>query len=329
VDYPGHGPVNGLSFTPDGRRLVSWGGGRTNDAAETASIDGADAASIVVWDVANHRPTGTAFGQVWPGSGGGLLADGVTLVLAHHGRDPQAPTTAAAWNIDARTPSTTYPLPASPVDSVVVAPDGSVVAFGTGGSTIVLTVADGTTRTLPGAVTPLAFTADAGMLLTSSGPVVQVWDLAAFSVDDEDPADEDPWDEEPPAPRSVTAHRDQVLAAAWAPDGASFATVGSDGAAVVWSLATLSPLRSFTAGPVPMTGVRFAPDARTLYTVGGSGTILAFDLTGGRGVGTTLASTPDNDPSLIAIACRIAGRGLTPEEWARHLPDRRYRQTCP
>ena len=316
VDYPGHGPVNGLSFTPDGRRLVSWGGGGTSD--------GAEAASIVVWDVANHRPTGTAFGQVWPGSGGGLLADGVTLVLTHHGRDPQAPTTVAAWNIDARTPSTTYPLPTSPVDSVVVAPDGSVVAFGTGGSTTVLTVADGTTRTLPGAVTPLAFTADAGMLLTAAGPVVQVWDLASGSVDDEAPGDAVPL-----APRSVTAHRDQVLAAAWAPDGASFATVGSDGVAVVWSLSTLSPLRSFTAGPAPMTGVRFAPDARTLYTVGGSGTILAFDLTGGRGVGTALASTPDNDPGLITLACRIAGRGLTPEEWALHLPDRRYRQTCP
>jgi len=308
VDYPGHGPVTGLSFTPDGRRLVSWGGDRTPD--------GAEAASIVVWDVANRRPTGTAFGQVWPGSGGGLLADGVTLVLAHHGRDPQSPTTAAAWNIDARTPSTTYPLPTSPVDSVVVAPDGSAVAFGTSGSTTVLTVADGVVRTLPGAVTPLAFTADAGMLLAAAGPVVQVWDLTAAG-------------EEPPTARSVTAHRDQVLAAAWAPDGASFATVGADGAAVVWSLSTLSPLRSFTAGPAPMTGIQFAADARTLYTIGGSGAVLAFDLTGGRGVGTALASTPDNDPSLIALACRIAGRGLTPEEWALHLPDRRYRQTCP
>ena len=309
VDYPGHGPVNGLSFTPDGRRLVSWGGGRTPDGAETASI--------VVWDVANRRPTGTAFGQVWPGSGGGLLADGVTLVLAHHGRDAQAPTTAAAWNIDARTPSTTYPLPTTPVDSVVVAPDGSAVAFGTGGSTTVLTVADGMTRTLPGAVTPLAFTADARMLLAADGPVLQVWDLTPV-----------PEGEEPPAPRSLTAHRDQVLAAAWAPDGASFATVGADGTAVVWSLSTLSPLRSFTAGPAPMTSVRFSPDAQTLYTIGGSGAVFAFDLTGGRGVGAILASTPDNDPSLIALACRIAGRGLTPEEWALHLPDRRYRQTC-
>ena len=338
VEYPGHGPVIGLSFTPDGRRLVSWGSDPTPD--------GAEAASIVVWDVASRKPTGTAFGHVWPGSGGGLLADGVTLVLAHHGRDPQAPTTAAAWNIDARTPSTTYQLPTSPVDSVVVAPDGSRVAFGIGGSTTVLTVADGTTRVLPGAVTPLAFSADAGMLLTAAGSVVQVWDLVRVpavgpaSADDRDSADDGaavngatadgaPVSNQPPTPRSVTAHRDQVLAAAWAPEGSSFATVGSDGAAVVWSLSTLSPLHSFTAGPAPMTAVRFAADGRTLYTIGGSGAVLAFDLTGGRGVGTALASTPDNDPALIALACRIAGRGMTPEEWALHLPDRRYRHTCP
>jgi WD40 repeat protein len=309
LDYPGHGPVNGLTFTPDGRRLVSWGGSRNSS--------GTDAASIVVWDLASRRPTGTAFGLVWPGASGGLLADGVTLVLVQHGRDPQAPASAVAWNIDTRTPSTTYPLPSSTVESVVVSPDGSHVAFGTGGATVVLTVADAAMRTLPGAVTPLAFTRDGEGLLTAAGPEAQVWDLAALA--DDDPAE----------PRTLLAHRDQVLDARWAPDGESFATVGADGAAVVWSLETLTPLRSFTAGPTPMTAVWFAPDARTLYTASGDGSVLAFDLTGGRGVGTELASTSDTDSTLVTLACGLTGRGMNAEEWGTHLPDRPYQQTCP
>jgi WD40 repeat protein len=305
LEYPGHAPVNGLGFTPDGRRLVSWGGGHTEA--------GPEAASIMVWDVATRRPAGTAFGQVWPGAGGGLLADGVTLVLAQHGRDPQAPAGAVAWNIDTRTPSTTYLLPGSTVDFLVVSPDGSHVAFGMGGATTVLTIANGATRTLPDAVTPLAFSPDGTQLVTAAGPEIQVWDLdgpgeASF--------------------RSVTAHRDQVLSAAWAPDGTAIATVGADGTAVVWGLATLSPQRSFTAGPTPMTAVWFAPDARTLYTASGTGSVLAFDLTGGRGIARTLASTPDTDPALVTLACGLAGRGLTPEEWSQHLPDRDYQQTC-
>lgn len=305
LDYPGHGPVNGLTFSPDGRRLVSWGGSRASA--------GVEAASIVVWDVAGGRPTGTAFGQVWPGAGGGLLADGVTLVLAQHGGDAQGSASAVAWNIEARTPSTTYPLPTSTVESVVVSPDGEYLAFGTGGDTVVLTVADGATLTLPGAVTPLAFSPDARTLLAAAGPEVQVWDLTSTEDD----------------PRTVPAHRDQVLAGAWAPDGASFATVGADGTAVVRSLATLSPVHSFTAGPEPMTGVWFGAGARTLYTVGGDGAVLAIDLTGGRGIGATLASTLDSDPALVALACGLAGRGLTPEEWAAQLPDRPFQQTCP
>jgi WD40 repeat protein len=309
LDYPGHGPVNGLTFTPDGRRLISWGGSRTSA--------GTEAASIVVWDMASRRPTGTAFGQVWPGAGGGLLADGVTLVLAQHARDPQSPASAVAWNIDTRTPSTTYPLPISTVDAVVVSPDGSHVALGAGGATTVLAVADGSTQELPGAVTPLAFTRDGGALLTAAGPAVQIWELAQME------------DGDVGAPRTIAAHRDQVLSGAWAPDGTAFATVGVDGAAIVWSLDTLSPLRSFSAGPGPMTAVWFAPDARTLYTAGGDGSVLAFDLTGERGIGATVAATLDTDPALLTLSCELAGRGLTPQEWATHLPDRAYLQTCP
>jgi WD40 repeat protein len=302
LDYPAHGPINGVAFTPDGRRLVSWGGSR--------NAAGADAASIVVWDVASRRPTGTAFGQVWPDQGGGLLADGVTLVLVQHGRDPQAPATTVGWNIDARTPSTAYPLPASTVESLVVSADGTRIAMGTGATTTVLTVATGATRQLP-QVRPLAFSPDGSTLLATSGTDLLVWDVARGEA------------------RTLQAHAGPVLDAAWAPDGGSFATVSEDGTGVVWSTETLTPLRSVSAGPMPMSSVRFAADNQTLYSVGAGGTLVAWDLTGSRGIATVLASTTDSDEGLLSLACSVAGRDLTEAEWRRYLPDRSYQDVCP
>ncbi len=303
LDYPGHGPINGLAFTPDGRRLISWGGSRTSA--------GTDAASIVVWDLASRRPTGSAFGQVWPDLGGGLLADRVTLVLAQHGRDPQAPATAVGWNIDARTPSSAYELPASTVDKLLVSADGTQIAIGSGSATVVLTPAQDTSRQLPGARLPLAFSPDGRTLLAAAGTDVQLWDVARAQT------------------RSTAAHRGEVTAAAWSSDGASFATVGTDGTAVVWSTATRAPLRSFSAGPVPMQAVSFAPDNKTLYTIGANGAVLSWDLTGSRGIATSLAGTTDSDPALLTLACALAGRDLSPEEWHTYLPDRPYQDVCP
>jgi DNA-binding SARP family transcriptional activator/WD40 repeat protein/MoxR-like ATPase len=300
LDYPGHGPVNGVTFTPDGRRLVSWGGSR--------EANGADAASVVVWDLSTGRPTGSAFGEVWPGSGGGLLADQATLLLLQHGRDPGAPARLVAWNIDTRTPSTAYPLPTSTVDSVVVAPDGSLVAFGAGGSTVVFSPVDGRTWTLPSAVTPLAFRGDGRMLLAAAGDQVQLWELHGAL-----------WS----APRTVAVPSDP-LGAAWAPDLATFAVVGTDGIARLWNAGTLAPGRTFAAGVGPMTSVWFGHAGGALYVVGADGAVLAFDLAGGRGIAATTA----NDADLVSVACRLAGRAMTADEWRAYLPGRPFQQIC-
>jgi DNA-binding SARP family transcriptional activator/WD40 repeat protein len=306
LEYPGHTPVNGLTFTRDGQRLVSWGG-------PGASTPEDQPASIVVWDLASQRPTGTAFGQVWPGAGGGLLSDHATLVLAQHGPDPAGAATAVAWNIDAHTPSTAYPLPTSTVDALVVSPDGAQVALATGGDTVVRAMLDDTSRTLRGAALPLAFSPDGRSLLAAAGAQVQIWDVGG-----------------PGAPRQRTlATHDQTTAAAWAPDGQSFATAGPDGKALLWSTADLAPLRGFDAGTAPMTAVWFAPDARTLYAVGADGALLAFDLTGDRGIGAEAAGTAETDPALVSLACRLAGRGLSTDEWRTYLPDRPFEQICP
>jgi WD40 repeat protein len=199
------------------------------------------------------------------------------------------------------------------VDSLIVSPDGSLVAVASGHNTVVVSPAAGTSRVLPGAGIPLAFSADSRLLLAAAGPQAQVWDLGTTAA----------------APRSLLAHRDQVLAAAFSSDGTRFATVGADGTAVVWNLADLSPVHNFTVGPSQVTAVRFSPDSRTLLVVGADGAVIAFDLTGGRGVGAALTTTPDSGPALVVLACRLAGRGLTTDEWHTYLPDRPFQQVCP
>ncbi len=193
----------------------------------------------------------------------------------------------------------------------MVSSDGRQMAIGSEGNTVVFTVADGKTRQLSGARQPLAFSPDGRSLLAVAGEDIQVWDLTRGQA------------------RIVPSHHGQVLAATWLPDGSSFATIGTDGAAVVWSNASAEPLRSFSAGPVPMTAIAFGADNRTLYAVGSNGTALAWDLTGTRGVAATLASTVDSDPALLTLACRLAGRDLTVDEWHMYLPDRPYQDVCP
>jgi DNA-binding SARP family transcriptional activator/KaiC/GvpD/RAD55 family RecA-like ATPase len=277
------GAVRGLAFTPDAHRLVGWGG----------------PAGVVVWDVSSGQQVGSPFGQPGPAesgpASGGLLADGDTLLLATDG----AP---IAWSLSARTPSTAYTLPTGPAAAVVVAPDGSAVAFddAAAGTTIV-TVPSGHTTQLAGATHPVALSPGGRTLLTTSG----VWDVTAHSH---------------------TELAGPVVTAAWSADGSTFATGAADGTMVVYDAATRAPTRTLVGDRLAVRTLHFGLDGRTLYSATGSGALMAWDLTGTRGVGSSLAQ---NETALIPLACHLAGRDLTPAEWAVDVPDFPYRRVCP
>jgi DNA-binding SARP family transcriptional activator len=302
--YPGHGPVNGVAFTPDGRRLVSWGGSRV-------AMEKQPPTSIVVWDLATGQPIGSAFGEAWPDTGGGLLADGVTLLLRQQHPTTARPPTPVAWNIAARTPSTAYELPSAAVDALAVMPGGRTVISGSAGGALIFEPVTGASRTVPRAMKPLALSPDGRTLLAAEGSDVVAFDASSG------------------ARRGVARrHVDDVVSAAWASDGRTFASVGADGLVVVWDAATLQPRDRMTGGSDAVRLVQFSVDGRTLFTAGDDGALLAWDLTGTRGVGAALGAA-SGSVSLLRLACEIAGRDLTREEWTRHLPGRPYRHVCP
>jgi DNA-binding SARP family transcriptional activator len=303
LEYPEHGPVNGIAFTPDGKRMVSWGGAQTASTNERP-------ASIVVWDVASASPVGDAFGEAWPDAGG-LLADGVTLVLRQQHPADQRPPTIVAWNIDARTPSTAYELPTGPVGALTLTPDGNSVIVSAGSRTLIVRPTTGATKELSGVDKASALSPDGTTLLVADGADVVLRDANTDARRGEG-----------------RRHLGDVLATAWAPDGRTFASVGADGLAIVWDATTRRPRATFAGHSMPLRLVAFAIDGRTLFTAGEDGMLLAWDLTSTRGIGARLENNTD-PREWTRSACALAGRDLTPEEWRRHVPSHPYEPVCP
>jgi WD40 repeat protein len=157
--------------------------------------------------------------------------------------------------------------------------------------------------------------------------------------------------------RTLRTDNSGSLSLAFAPDGTL--AVGSwDGLVRLWQPSSSRPIgRPVLVAAGPVASLSFAADGRRFATTGGAdGTTKLWYTTTLQQQGTTLgqeigwgnaAFTPDgrelivvHDNGLGAIwpvsadawqqhACRVAGRNLTHEEWARFVTGRAYRRTCP
>jgi WD40 repeat protein len=113
-----------------------------------------------------------------------------------------------------------------------------------------------------------------------------------------------------------TGHNAAVHSVDYAPNGATFATGGEDQAIVFWDAISGAPL--YRALPGQSDG-GMAPS----FLADGSTVLITSSL---EGAVYTMDTTTEH---WIEVACSIAGRNLTDEEWSDAFDDRPYRETCP
>ncbi|MGH3242400.1 MAG: hypothetical protein ACRDNL_18635, partial [Spirillospora sp.] len=152
-----------------------------------------------------------------------------------------------------------------------------------------------------GFVNDLEFSPDGRTLaITAADSAVRLWDVARRR----------------PSGVAMFGDGGAVSSFAFSPDGQFLATGSTDNKVRLWDLRTYRQLG------VPMTGhtrdvtaVSYGRDGRAVATVAGDGTARLWNV-----------AVPA-DP--VAEACANAGRSLTRDEWKTHVPQERYRRTCP
>lgn len=133
-----------------------------------------------------------------------------------------------------------------------------------------------------------------------------------------------------PGPRSVLrGHKQRITGLQITPDNKHLITASADGTAALWDLTAEDPgatQQRLIGHDGAINGTALSVDGRLLATAGMDGSVRLWDLSRPP---LDDAALPKDPQELIAMICRVAGRSMTEEEWARLMPDDEpYQATC-
>jgi WD40 repeat protein/transcriptional regulator with XRE-family HTH domain len=305
------GAVNAVAFSPDGKTLA------------TGSADG----TVRSWDLAISLPAGPlqAFGgTVTSRSAGSLLFNGHTSVIwvafSSDGKilaTGDSDGTVQRWVVATRHPiGAPFTVEAGQVDSMALSPDGKTVATGSADGKVRLW--DIATRRqlqlgYPGIgqgspVYSVAFSPNGKTLASgSASDTVQLWDMAT---------------RQPTGLPLINGHAG-IDSVTFSPDSKTLATGDADGTVQLWGVTTRQQIGGPYAGHGgSVTSVTFSPDGKTLASGSDDQTVRLWNV---ATPGQNLAGATN----LVRYLCALAGRPLTPAEWAQYVPALGYQAVCP
>ncbi|BBH63849.1 hypothetical protein ACTI_05340 [Actinoplanes sp. OR16] len=300
------GRIDAISLSQDGRTLVVVGSDNV----------------VTLFDMARPSepvPLATFADPGDPVWALGLSADARTLAIGHS----TGKTT--LWDLTDRSkPAKLTELALRDMmSSIAFSPDGRTMAVGEGSNVSLWDVTD---RAAPARYTSipmsdylgyhansLEFTADGRTLAaaTTDNGTIKIWDVADLY--------------QPRRIATLTGHSGYALWASFSPDGRTLTTAGLDNAMILWDITdTSTPVRfgMIKSPDMQSFSTDLSSDGRML-AAGGTYSLPTKNVTlWDIGVPKDLAADP------VGNACAVSGRGLTADEWARYVPELKYRATC-